>query len=159
MSDGARAATLDRLRPPTAAEASEFRRALGRSLRRNRLATFAALIIAVTVLGAALAPRLPLADPDAVDTVNRLKPPLTPGHALGTDEFGRDLTSRLVWGARVSLLAGVAAAALAMTIGVVFVAAMAARTPGAPAVTITCTCRRIRSAAWRESASKSSAAR
>ena len=120
MSDGARVATLNRLDGPPTTEASEFRRALGRSLRRNRLATFAALVIGVAVIGAALAPRLPLADPDAVDTVNRLKPPLTPGHALGTDEFGRDLTSRLVWGARVSLLAGVAAAALAMTIGVVF---------------------------------------
>jgi peptide/nickel transport system permease protein len=89
-------------------------------LRRNRLAGFAAAIIVVAVLAAVLAPRLPLADPDTVDTVNRLKPPLTTGHVLGTDEFGRDLLARLVWGARVSLLAGVAAAGLAMTIGVVF---------------------------------------
>src|SRR5262245_47354803 len=77
--------------------ARPFRRALGRSLRRNRLAAFAALVIAVAVFGAALAPRLPLADPDTVDTVKRLQPPLTPGHTLGTDEFGRDLLSRLVW--------------------------------------------------------------
>ena len=60
---------------------------------------------------AILAPHLPLPDPDRVDTANRLRPPLTAGHALGTDEFGRDMLSRLVWGARISLLAGVATAA------------------------------------------------
>ena len=57
-------------------------------------------------------------DPDAVDTARRLRPPLSPGHPLGTDEFGRDLLARLVWGARVSLLAGVVTAAASMAIGV-----------------------------------------
>jgi len=65
-----------------------------------------------------LAPWLPLLDPDAVDTPNRLQAPLAPGHVLGTDEFGRDMLSRLVWGARVSLLAGVGTAGLAMLVGV-----------------------------------------
>lgn len=91
---------------------------LGR-LARNRLAVVAAAVLAATVVAALVAPCLPLADPDAVDTVNRLRPPLASGHPLGTDEFGRDLLSRLVWGARVSLLAGVGTAALAMVIGVV----------------------------------------
>ncbi len=86
--------------------------------RRNRLAAVAVLTLVAAVLLAALAPWLPLADPDTVDTPNRLRPPLSPGHALGTDEFGRDLLARLVWGARVSLLAGAAAAAAAMVIGV-----------------------------------------
>jgi peptide/nickel transport system permease protein len=99
-------------RSPTA------RDALGRALRRNRLAGLAALVVAALVAAAALAPWLPLLDPDAVDTPNRLRPPLTPGHALGTDEFGRDMLARLVWGARISLLAGVSTAALAMVIGV-----------------------------------------
>ena len=85
---------------------------------RNQLALLALIVLAGVVLAACLAPYLPLADPDAVDTVQRLKPPLTPGHLLGTDEFGRDLLSRLVWGARVSLLAGAATAAAAMLIGV-----------------------------------------
>jgi len=70
------------------------------------------------VLAAALAPWLPLPDPDAVDTAQRLRPILSPGHPLGTDEFGRDLLSRLVWGARVSLMAGVVTAAASMAIGV-----------------------------------------
>lgn len=100
------------------ADASRFRRGLHRIARRDRLASVAALALLAAVLVALLAPWLPLLDPDAVDTPNRLRPPLTQGHRLGTDEFGRDLLARLVWGARVSLLAGVATAAAAMVIGV-----------------------------------------
>ena len=91
---------------------------MNRRWARNQLALLALIVLAGAVLAACLAPYLPLADPDAVDTVQRLKPPFTPGHLLGTDEFGRDLLSRLVWGARVSLLAGAATAAAAMLIGV-----------------------------------------
>ena len=85
---------------------------------RNALALAAALGLLVVALLAVSVPWLPLLDPDTVDTPNRLRPPLTPGHALGTDEFGRDLLARLVWGARVSLLAGLATAAASMLIGV-----------------------------------------
>ena len=91
---------------------------MSRHWARNQLALLALIVLTGVVLAAALAPYLPLADPDTVDTVQRLKPPFTPGHLLGTDEFGRDLLSRLVWGARVSLLAGAATAAAAMLIGV-----------------------------------------
>ena len=95
------------------------RHPLARVAGRNRLAVLAALALLAAVLAAALAPWLPLLDPDTVDTPNRLRPPLSPGHALGTDEFGRDMLARLVWGARVSLLAGAASAAAAMLVGVV----------------------------------------
>ena len=91
---------------------------MNRRWARNQLALLALVVLAGVVLAACLAPYLPLADPDAVDTVQRLRPPFTLGHLLGTDEFGRDLLSRLVWGARVSLLAGAATAAAAMLIGV-----------------------------------------
>jgi peptide/nickel transport system permease protein len=101
-----------------AAPAPTLSRALVRLARRNRLAGLAALSLVAAVGLALAAPWLPLLDPDAVDTVKRLGPPLTPGHPLGTDEFGRDLLARLVWGARVSLLAGVGTAAAAMLIGV-----------------------------------------
>jgi peptide/nickel transport system permease protein len=92
---------------------------MNRGAGRNRLALLALLVLVGVVLAACLAPHLPLADPDTVDTANRLRPLFTPGHPLGTDEFGRDLLSRLVWGARVSLLAGAATAAAAMLVGVV----------------------------------------
>jgi peptide/nickel transport system permease protein len=91
---------------------------LFRHLSRNRLAAAALLVIALAVLAALAAPWLPLSDPDTVETASRLRPPGSPGHPLGTDEFGRDLLSRLVWGARVSLLAGVGTAAAAMVLGV-----------------------------------------
>jgi peptide/nickel transport system permease protein len=90
-----------------------------RQLRRYPLAVAGALVLVVAVAAAAFAPHLPLRDPDTVDTPNRLRPPLSASHLLGTDEFGRDLLSRLVWGARVSLLAGVGTAGLAMLVGVV----------------------------------------
>jgi peptide/nickel transport system permease protein len=93
-------------------------RALARTAGRNRLAVVAAVGLIGAILVAVLAPWLPLLDPDVVDTVRRLRPPLSPGHPLGTDEFGRDLLARLVWGARVSLLAGVVTAAASMAIGV-----------------------------------------
>jgi len=92
---------------------------MNRRLTKNRLAVWAFLVILAAAAAALLAPHLPLGDPDAVDTPNRLRPPLTSGHWLGTDEFGRDLLARLIWGARISLLAGVATAGAAMLIGVV----------------------------------------
>jgi peptide/nickel transport system permease protein len=84
----------------------------------NALALAAAAVLVAVTLLALVVPWLPLLDPDTVDTPNRLKPPLTAGHVLGTDEFGRDLLARLVWGARVSLLAGVATALASMLLGV-----------------------------------------
>jgi len=94
-------------------------RSAARTLRRNILASSALLVLLAVVLAAILAPYLPLTDPDTVDTANRLRAPVTSRHALGTDEFGRDMMSRLVWGARISLLAGVATAALSLVIGLV----------------------------------------
>jgi peptide/nickel transport system permease protein len=92
---------------------------MNRRLAGNRLAILAFFVIVAAVGAALLAPYLPLSDPDTVDTPNRLKSPLTAGHWLGTDEFGRDLLARLIWGARVSLVAGAVTAAAAMLIGVV----------------------------------------
>jgi len=113
--------TADVGRPGAMARAAAtptLSQSLARTARRNRLAVLAALTLVTAVGLAVAAPWLPLLDPDAVDTVKRLGPPLTPGHPLGTDEFGRDLLARLVWGARVSLLAGVGTAAAAMLVGV-----------------------------------------
>ena len=78
-----------------------------------------ALALVAAVLAAVLAPVLPLVDPGHGGHAQPPAAARSPGHALGTDEFGRDLLARLVWGARVSLLAGVATAAASMLVGVV----------------------------------------
>jgi peptide/nickel transport system permease protein len=74
------------------------------------------LVVAVAI-AAVVAPALAPHDPDAIDTTRRLARPFTPGHWLGTDEFGRDLLSRLLHGARISLVVGLAATALAALAG------------------------------------------
>jgi peptide/nickel transport system permease protein len=104
--------------PPELARSSAGQGA-ARTLRRNVLASLALLVLMAVVLAAILAPHLSLPDPDTVDTANRLRGMFTAGHVLGTDEFGRDMLARLVWGARISLLAGVLTAGLAMAIGLV----------------------------------------
>lgn len=89
-----------------------------RNLRRNWLAVAGLGIIVLIALLAVSVPLLPLTDPDKVDTINRLQPMGTPAHLLGTDEFGRDILSRLIWGARISLSMGIFAASLALVVGV-----------------------------------------
>jgi peptide/nickel transport system permease protein len=86
-------------------------------LARNRLAMFGLVVILLVTLLALLAPVLPITDPNEINTAARLKPPGTPGNLLGTDQLGRDILSRLIWGARVSLLVAVVAATIALTIG------------------------------------------
>ncbi len=84
-----------------------------RRLRRNRGAVVGAAIVVLLVTLAAAAPFLAPRDPNAQDLSARLLPP-SPQHLLGTDEFGRDMLSRLVYGARPALAAGMLAAAIAM---------------------------------------------
>ena len=86
-------------------------------LARNRLALAGLLVMTIVVVLALITPLLPLADPDVTDTGNRFVPPLSPGAWLGTDHLGRDLLSRLLWGTRLSLAVGFAAAVAAATIG------------------------------------------
>ncbi|HET7095663.1 MAG TPA: ABC transporter permease [Thermomicrobiales bacterium] len=87
------------------------------ALRRDRFAAAALLTILAIVLIALLAPVLPLASPTKTDFGARLQSPLSPGHLLGTDQLGRDVLSRIVWGARVSLVVGALAAAIAAAAG------------------------------------------
>ena len=75
----------------------------------NRPAAVGAIILALIVVIALLTPVLPLLPPDAIDPANRLIPPLNAGHTLGTDQLGRDMLARLLWGARLSLAVGLAA--------------------------------------------------
>lgn len=84
---------------------------------RNRLAGFGAIVLGLIVVLALLAPLLPLHPPNETDTANRFLRPLSEGHVLGTDHLGRDLLSRLVWGTRLSLAVGFAAALVAGLLG------------------------------------------
>ena len=64
-----------------------------------------------------MTPWLPLPDPTVNDLANRLKTPLSSNYWLGTDELGRDLLSRLLWGTRVSLVLGFVATLAAALVG------------------------------------------
>jgi peptide/nickel transport system permease protein len=77
------------------------------TLRRRPLALLGVgIVLAWLVLGI-FAPVLPIADPEAQNLLDRLKPP-SAAHPLGTDDLGRDIMSRIIWGARVSVPAGIA---------------------------------------------------
>ncbi|MBX9466821.1 MAG: dipeptide/oligopeptide/nickel ABC transporter permease/ATP-binding protein [Rhizobium sp.] len=88
-----------------------------RLLFNNRLASAGLLLLGLIALVILLVPILPLPDPDATAPANRLKPLLTAGHLLGTDQLGRDILSRLLWGTRLSVTVGFAATLIAALIG------------------------------------------
>ncbi|WP_295811491.1 ABC transporter permease [uncultured Nitratireductor sp.] len=90
-----------------------------RKLRNHRSATFGAALVLVFIVLALAAPYLPISDPAAADWSAIRQPPST-AHWLGTDELGRDQLSRMIWGARASLMAGVVSVAIAIAIGVPF---------------------------------------
>jgi peptide/nickel transport system permease protein len=86
--------------------------------RRYGLAAFGAVIIVAWILLAALAPLIAPYSPSAVDVTVRLRPP-SAEYWLGTDTLGRDVLSRLLYGAQVSLFAGITVVVLGALIGVV----------------------------------------
>ncbi len=88
-----------------------------RLLFRNKLAGFGAVVLGIIVVLALLTPILPLHPPNETNTANRFLRPLSDGHLLGTDHLGRDLLSRLMWGTRLSLAVGFAAALVAGLLG------------------------------------------
>ncbi|MFK4810688.1 ABC transporter permease [Devosia sp. ZW T5_3] len=86
------------------------------SIRRNKLLSFAVALVALQVLGAIFAPVLGLQDPYAQVIVQRMKGPNLLNF-LGTDQLGRDVLSRIVYGYRASLLTCVTAVVLALVLG------------------------------------------
>lgn len=90
-----------------------------RRFRKNRTAMAGAIVIVLIWLVAIFAPLVAPYDPVShLSSANRLKPPGSTGYLLGTDDFGRDLLSRLVFGARISLQVGVIVVGLSGMIGV-----------------------------------------
>jgi peptide/nickel transport system permease protein len=104
--------------PPAAIERGESpgRRALRRFLR-HRLAMAGLVVVVAFILVALLAPWIAPYDPIQTSWARIRRPP-SELHWLGTDENGRDVLSRLIWGARASLMAGVVSVLGAVAIGV-----------------------------------------
>jgi peptide/nickel transport system permease protein len=90
---------------------------VGRRLARDKIAVVCATILLAIVFAALLAPWLHLADPYQGSMIRRLKPIGTPNYPLGSDELGRDMLARLIYGGRLSLFVGVLPVILAFTIG------------------------------------------
>jgi peptide/nickel transport system permease protein len=87
-----------------------------RALTANPVVAVCAAFIVLITLLAILVSALPLQDPTAQSVLFRLKPPSSE-HILGTDRLGRDILSRVAWGARVSLVVGIGVVALSASLG------------------------------------------
>jgi peptide/nickel transport system permease protein len=98
------------LRPPT------DRSVILRAFNANKASWIGLAIVVLVTLAAVFAPLLAPHDPLEQDIIDRLKPP-TADHLLGTDYFGRDTLSRLLYGARISLIIGAGATLIAMVVG------------------------------------------
>jgi peptide/nickel transport system permease protein len=106
---------------PTSAIVAEKREGnrAWRKLKASRSATAGLIIIGVFAILAVCAPLLPIPDPVATSWSAIRKAP-SAAHWLGTDDLGRDILSRMIWGARASLMAGIFSVTLAVVIGVPF---------------------------------------
>ena len=86
-------------------------------LRRDKVTIFFGLVLLTIVLLAIFAPFFAPADPYTANSARRLKEIGFPGHLLGTDQTGRDMLSRLIYGGRLSLFMGVTPVAIALLVG------------------------------------------
>jgi peptide/nickel transport system permease protein len=90
---------------------------VGERLREDKITLLVIGLLAALIMLAVFAPLFTPYDPYKGSVLLRLKPVGTPGHWLGTDEVGRDLWTRMIYGGRLSLLAGVLPVTLALVIG------------------------------------------
>ena len=99
-------------------EAETFASAVKRLWRENKLAAASAVVILLFILAAILAPVLTPYTFDGMDLHNRLAPP-SRAHLLGTDEAGRDVLTRMLYGSQVSLLVGIVPTVISMLAGAI----------------------------------------
>ena len=90
--------------------------------RRGRVRRNATLIVGCSILGIVIvatlaAPLLTPYNPNTIDPLHPLAPPLTPGHPLGTDQFGRDIFARILYGGRIDLLIAFGATGVTLVAG------------------------------------------
>ncbi|WP_019120361.1 ABC transporter permease [Brevibacillus massiliensis] len=103
----------------TASHARGRRSILIRRFLANRLAVTGSILVACIALVCLLAPLLTSYDPLEMMVQDRLKPPGS-SHWFGTDDFGRDVFSRVVYGSRISMLVGFSVVAITSAIGLLF---------------------------------------
>ena len=101
----------------TPAPSRSFWRVVLRQLRQDRVAMISIVVLVIIICAAIFAPWIAPADPFKASMMNRLLPMGSPGHWLGTDELGRDMLTRLMYGGRLSLLMGVVPVLAAFVIG------------------------------------------
>jgi len=90
-----------------------------KELLNNKPLFIGALLVVLMFLVAILAPIISMHEYDAIDSESILQPP-SPSHILGTDQLGRDVFSRMIYGARVSLSVGIIAVGISVLIGILF---------------------------------------
>jgi peptide/nickel transport system permease protein len=95
------------------------RRARSHSSPIRRRATLIAgcAILAIVIAACLGAPLITHWDPNAIDVLAPLQPPLSPGHILGTDQYGRDMLSRILYGGRIDLLIAFGATSVTLVVG------------------------------------------
>jgi peptide/nickel transport system permease protein len=91
---------------------------LQRAASHNALATTGAALVAIFIILAIFAPWISPQDPAHIDLPTRLSPPST-AHWAGTDELGRDILSRLIYGSRISMLVGSSVVAASLSLGLI----------------------------------------
>jgi peptide/nickel transport system permease protein len=91
---------------------------LPRVARHNPLAAVGVVLVAVFAFSAIFAPWIAPQDPAHIDLPNRLQSP-SAQHWCGTDELGRDILSRLIWGARISLFVGSSVVVCSLLLGLI----------------------------------------
>ena len=105
------------VKPTPTAGGRGYWQSVGRRLRRDPVTLICAAILILLILASIAAPWLNLADPYKTSMLRRLNPIGSPNNWLGTDELGRDMFARLIYGGRLSLFMGVTPVVCALLIG------------------------------------------
>lgn len=95
------------------------RRLFWKRFSRNKLAVAGGIIVAFLLFVAILAPLVSPYDPNDIDRKHILEPPGIQ-HPLGTDDLGRDVLSRMIWGSQISLSVGFVAVGISVVMGMIF---------------------------------------
>lgn len=101
------------------AEDIQLRPGFFNRLFRNRLAVIGFIIVSILIIIAIFAPMIATHEPNAVDVTSTFLKPGVDGHLLGTDNYGRDLFSRIIYGSRISLIASLSAVAIGGVMGTI----------------------------------------